>query len=354
MNDVGSCMKIREYIQGSEGNEPILKYELCMNSKRNDKWVNSHMKGLMEIWLANMDFQLVVDVNKVVSYMTKYVCKPEIEISKGLSKMVEKVINVGHHSGLGTKGILKRVMTKLLGNRTMVKQESCHLILGTPMVSSSHIFRTVNLNTSSRKLDLNCLDYILNSEKEGKHTLEQPSILDLYMTRMNLDYWENEYVFNFENYSTKFDKMNLYEFSLEYYVGYRNKGEEFYKIQKQSRKNIVISFSPYISGDPKGQNFHEYCRYSLIKYRPFVDKIENAYDDLTEKNDLIQKWISVSGELKRLNKKFQKVYERSLKLLVVVLQKIIHVVNCLQELKIKTILLIALKMMTSCSQLKKS
>ena len=181
-------MKIREYIMGSEGNEPILKYELCMNSKRNDKWVDSHMKGLMEIWLANMDFQLVVDVNKVVSYMTKYVCKSEIEISKGLSKMVENVINVGHHTGLGTKGILKRVMTKLIGNRTMSKQESCHLILGTSMISCFHNFPNVNLNTSSRKLDLNGLDYILGCEKEGKYTLEIPSILDLYMTRMNSYY----------------------------------------------------------------------------------------------------------------------------------------------------------------------
>ena len=194
-------------------------------------------------------------------------------------------------------------MTKLIGNRTMSKQESCHLILGTPMVSCSHIFRTVYLNTSSRKLDLTGLDSILGCEKEGRHTLEKTSILDLYMTRMNLDFWENEYVFNYEKHSTKFGKMNLYEFSLEYYVGFRKKSEEYYKIQKQSRKNIVISFSPFISCDPKGANFHEYCRYNLIKYRPFVDKIEHAYGYLTEKNGLIQKWISVSEELKTLNKK---------------------------------------------------
>ena len=52
-----------------------------------------------------MDFQLVVDVNKVVSYMTKHVCKPEMEMMKGLSKMVQKIINVEHHRGLGPIGI---------------------------------------------------------------------------------------------------------------------------------------------------------------------------------------------------------------------------------------------------------
>ena len=120
-------MKIREYVCGSDGNEPEFKYELSMNSIRNDRWLNSHLVGLMQIWLANMDFQLVVDVNKVVNYMTKYVCKPEMEMSKGLSKMVEKLINVGHHTGIGPRGILKKMMFNLVGSRTSSKQESCHL-----------------------------------------------------------------------------------------------------------------------------------------------------------------------------------------------------------------------------------
>ena len=37
--------------------------------------------------------------------MIKFVWKPEIEIGKGVSKIFEEVINVGHHSGLGTREI---------------------------------------------------------------------------------------------------------------------------------------------------------------------------------------------------------------------------------------------------------
>ena len=80
LNTVGTCMKIREYVSGSDGNAPEFTYELSMNSIRNDRWLNSHMHGVIQVWLANMDFQLVVDVNKVVNYMTKYVCKPEMEM----------------------------------------------------------------------------------------------------------------------------------------------------------------------------------------------------------------------------------------------------------------------------------
>ena len=77
--------------------------------------------------------------------MTKYVCKPEMEMSKGLSKMVENFINVGHQTGLGTKGVLKKMMLNLIGSRTTSKQESCHLAIGTPMVSCSHAFAKINL-----------------------------------------------------------------------------------------------------------------------------------------------------------------------------------------------------------------
>ena len=40
-------MKIREYVSGSDGVEPQYTYELSMNSIRNDRWLNSHMYGLM-------------------------------------------------------------------------------------------------------------------------------------------------------------------------------------------------------------------------------------------------------------------------------------------------------------------
>ena len=98
-----------------------------------------------------MGFQLVVDVNKVVNYMTKYVCKPEMEMSKGLSKMVEKLINVGHHTGIGPRGILKKTMFNLVGSRTSSKQESCHLSLGTPMVPCSHDLVRLNLTKTIEK-----------------------------------------------------------------------------------------------------------------------------------------------------------------------------------------------------------
>ena len=70
-NEIRTCMKIYEYVSSSNGNSPEFKYEFSMNSIYNYRWFNSHIYGIIKIWPANMYFQLVVDDNKVVNYMTK-------------------------------------------------------------------------------------------------------------------------------------------------------------------------------------------------------------------------------------------------------------------------------------------
>ena len=76
-----------------------------MNSLCIDRLIDSHIPGLIEIWLANMDFQLVVDIDKVIAYMTKYATKPEIEISSWMNKIIEEIINKLHEDALTTKTI---------------------------------------------------------------------------------------------------------------------------------------------------------------------------------------------------------------------------------------------------------
>ena len=57
--------------------------------------------------MANMDFQLVVDIDKVIACMTKYLTKLEIEISCNMNKIILRIINKLHTDGLITKAILK-------------------------------------------------------------------------------------------------------------------------------------------------------------------------------------------------------------------------------------------------------
>ena len=99
-------MKIRGHILDyDEEKNPTFGHKPSMSSLRNDRLLNSHMQGLMKIWIANMEFQLIVDVEKVIVYMSKYVTKPEIEISSNMNKMILQIINKSHADGLTTKAI---------------------------------------------------------------------------------------------------------------------------------------------------------------------------------------------------------------------------------------------------------
>lgn len=44
----------------------------------------------MKIWLANMNFQLVVDIEKSIAYMDKYMTKLEIGMSVEINRMMQK------------------------------------------------------------------------------------------------------------------------------------------------------------------------------------------------------------------------------------------------------------------------
>ena len=68
-------------------------------------------------------------------------------------------------------------------------------------------------------------------------------------------------------------------------------------MNKHIKQNLVIMFTPVLSTDPAVENYHEFCRLSLIKYRPFVDSVENAYDTLSEKKDIIKCWEDYSKHL---------------------------------------------------------
>ena len=112
------------------------------------------MRCIFEVWNANMDFQLVVDIGKVVDYLTKYVTKQEPAAKTSISKLLKNILTKQKSNNCNMTSTLKRIMTKLLGCRAMSQQEKCHLLLSLPLVNSSHSFVRINLMNDSVKLDI--------------------------------------------------------------------------------------------------------------------------------------------------------------------------------------------------------
>ena len=203
-------------------------------------------------------------------------------------------------------------MLNLIGSRSISKQESCHLTLGTPMVSCSHMFLKISLTTSFKKISLR-----KRADYDPEEDLEKPTILEMYMLRSNSGIWESNYEFEMNEHQYNFPHMSLYEFAKTFYVRNKSVVETKHFLKKHIKENLVIMFTPVLSADPTGENYHEFCRLSLIKYRPFVESVENAYDGLSHRADIIELWekfsqqISDSGKIVPGN--LRREFERTVK-----------------------------------------
>ena len=154
MND--SHLKVIQCLNeiDKEKNIYTLYYKFEIITKRNDKWLVAHPRFLLVSWQGNIDLQVIFDNGKVDNYLTKYVTKPEISMTKGIAAMIRNILKGTIEDGLSVQAALKRSMAKLLGERMMCKQEKSHLILSLPMVSCSHQFCKVYLDDDLNLIDL--------------------------------------------------------------------------------------------------------------------------------------------------------------------------------------------------------
>jgi hypothetical protein len=129
--------------RGKNQGDPTLMYRIEIVRKTNDRHLNSHWRPIIEAWQANIDIQLILDSGKVVQYMTKYVTKTEATSSKSIMRMMKKLLKSTIDDNLPTSRVLRKTMGKLIGERVISQQETCHLMLSISLVSCSHRF--VNL-----------------------------------------------------------------------------------------------------------------------------------------------------------------------------------------------------------------
>ena len=95
---VKTCETLTTHIEDTSLCE--LDYEIDIVPLRNDRWLVSHPRHLLESWQANIDFQLIVDIKKVLRYMTKYVTKCESTMTKGIAAMMRNILRKTIADGL--------------------------------------------------------------------------------------------------------------------------------------------------------------------------------------------------------------------------------------------------------------
>ena len=206
---------------------------------RNDRWLVSHPRHLLESWQANIDFQLTLDIDKVLKHMTKCVAKCEGAMTKGIAAMMRNTLRKTIADGLSVQTALKRVMGKTLGQRMLSKQQTTHLMLSLPMVSCSHVFALINLDDNQNLISMPPTtnentngvidDTITGDNESGNNTSEnnpevntvtntgvrnatitKKSVVEMCGLRMDKNHWLNEGLHN--HHESGLQNMTLRDF----------------------------------------------------------------------------------------------------------------------------------------------
>ena len=57
--------------------------------------------------------------------------------------------------------------------------------------------------------------------------------------------------------------------------------------------NVVHRIFPWYSANPKGDNYNLYCKYQLLKYKPWKNELNDAWGNVdSDPNTLVQTWHS--------------------------------------------------------------
>lgn len=204
---------------------------------------------MLQHWRANVDLQMIVDVNACARYLTKYISKSEPR-SKTSSEIFANCLSQSNAS-TSPITVFKRCMIKSVGERDFGAQETAHLLLSLPLYRCTYNFITLSLDGGQ----------LVSTDGDTSDPAIQPSLINVYSQRI-------KHSGSIPNIMS----LNLLQFTSTYSV--TKEGEP----NKRSYPVIVKSFPNY-SSDPRGPKYSLYCKYQLIKLKPWKDSSDNAWDN---------------------------------------------------------------------------
>ena len=69
-----------------------------------------HLTELLLVWGSNMDARLITNVKALISYILKYITKPE-ENSRGYEKMLQEIATIaGDEEGCTVRKLVQKLM----------------------------------------------------------------------------------------------------------------------------------------------------------------------------------------------------------------------------------------------------
>ena len=141
---------------------------------------------------------------------------------------------------------LRSAMLRSVGERDFSAQETAHQLLSLPLVSCTYSFVTLSLDGGCR---------VKKNDQSDDHSLE-PSLLDHYGARSSLH------------------DIHLIEFVSNYSICRS-------QLKKRPSPVIVRTF-PQHPSNPNGEYYGRYCKYQLLKYKPWHGQPSNAWGGIED------------------------------------------------------------------------
>ena len=248
-----NCKKTRIDFEPVHTKSGQPKYKAIIVTKRNDSRLNRHQPLQLQGWRANCDIQIIVDYQACLEYLVKYTSKGEKAssvVNNAFSTIVQKLSDTSD-----IHNTFKQIMIKSVGQRDYSIQEVMHHLLSLKCVSATYEVINASLD-GSRRIQM----------VRDKEYCTAPSMLDIYAER-------RKYMKSFPSIL----ECNFVQFTSTYI----SKGS---KLEKRKRPVIVKTYPNY-SSNPQNQHYGLFCKYQLLKYKPWEHTPDDAWNNAEQCNE---------------------------------------------------------------------
>ena len=237
-----------------------------------------------------MDASPIIDHGMAYKYMVKYASKGESrsrDAQRLLARLVRESAGMdeGDDNRLSLQQILRRVLQTCTTRRDMGAQEVMHLLMQTPSVHH-------NLEFVITSTVVNNTEVVANN---AGGLWRRAALLEGYARRSTRATWVRQ-----QDVPQDIQAMPYSEFAARFRL--TNDG----RITALTGRNRVVSFQPFVSCNPRGPRYHEYCRNSLVKFKAWEGELWEGWggaegelactDDAAAKARMITNWEAFRGE----------------------------------------------------------
>ena len=245
--------------------------DLMFSPARNHTLFNQCTPTITMGWLANTDIQPPLTTHAVLTYLGKYVSKPEKSSVSYTELQAQILPYINDRAPL--LSFVSRMLNKLIVERDWSAQEVSHILLQLPLQDSTR--QVVNLDCRPENDQRQ-----LVAHEEDQITVQR-SPLQRYLTR---------------NEDNKTVTLATTIATLSLFTCLRSWDWSKWKVRPRAKPR-VINYYPLYSNESTSPAFTDYCRVKLMLHHPFT-----AWDDLlTIDNQVYRSYTEAYSACKRLH-----------------------------------------------------